>query len=392
MTTRLGFALLLLISLSTTAASAQSGPPRGADRPRDLDKPAHHTRDRVDEGRHRRSKDALNALREQVNPCPDPRDCYRDPQGTSDFGGLNGFRGLEIPPTLRNGPDGPDYVVANGDGDRHYYEFEPNPCGGPRLLKWIPGKHTHGKSLDNPCGSANVAPRRADLPEEDCLSKNWDAFAGRAVIVPAQVDGKVDFGKDQVSCMNGVFAKCAVVWRYWRFEPESRPGVPADPTVFEAATRQRKLFQACVRAAKADYCGTGESFTCDGTTIDVADGEINVRDRRPGDVLEADWDESGATCLDVTRLRCGPPATTPVPVGREEDRTRALAQRIAKHCNRPRLMKPCEPGERPANGALLRTWAAPASVPEDDKAKPGVHAPSFRPCGHGVALLSDACR
>ncbi|MCA9700567.1 MAG: hypothetical protein KC431_23780, partial [Myxococcales bacterium] len=51
----------------------------------------------------------------------------------------------------------------------------------------------------------------------------------------------------------------------------------------------------------ADYCGTGHSYTADGTPMDWENQGGTVVPGGPGD-LEAYWNANGALCLDQPRL------------------------------------------------------------------------------------------
>jgi ADYC domain-containing protein len=66
-----------------------------------------------------------------------------------------------------------------------------------------------------------------------------------------------------LSCTAGVIAKCARQWGYkpWRTLNSAEHGpVPLGP-----------LHRACTRAARADYCGDGTSYTEDETLVDMFD-------------------------------------------------------------------------------------------------------------------------
>jgi hypothetical protein len=89
------------------------------------------------------------------------------------------------------------------------------------------------------------------------------------------------------SCTDGVIAKC-VIWGYkpWR--------VGVD------------LHQACTRMARADYCGDGVSYTRDGTTIDLYDGQgiqTPATSTADGFAFEAGWGPGGAVCVAHPRYR-----------------------------------------------------------------------------------------
>lgn len=85
------------------------------------------------------------------------------------------------------------------------------------------------------------------------------------------------------SCIDGVIAKC-VDWGYapWRV----------------GAARHA----ACTRLARADYCGDGNPWTLDGTSIGLSD-TLGVRAFTPGSALsfEAAWGPGGAVCVNETR-------------------------------------------------------------------------------------------
>lgn len=109
----------------------------------------------------------------------------------------------------------------------------------------------------------------------------WDATAAR--------HDRLTVGATEIttsfSCRTGAIAKC-VTWGYapWK--------VGAD------------LHQACTRMVRADYCGTGVSFTKDNTLIDVYDTK-GIQLPTLGDAslaFEAGWGPNGAVCASRTRF------------------------------------------------------------------------------------------
>ena len=54
---------------------------------------------------------------------------------------------------------------------------------------------------------------------------------------------------------------------------------------------------ACTRLLRADYCGTGVSYTVDGTLIDLYDRLGIQKDTDPAWPLEAEWNPNGALCV-----------------------------------------------------------------------------------------------
>lgn len=88
------------------------------------------------------------------------------------------------------------------------------------------------------------------------------------------------------ACNSGVVVKCSN-WGY-------KPWLYGDH------------HQACTRMARADYCGTGESHTFEGTPIDVYDSaHVNLPASSP-DAFEAAWLPRGALCLSRTRWQALP--------------------------------------------------------------------------------------
>lgn len=180
----------------------------------------------------------------------------------------------------------------------------------------------------NPCGEAPLAAAEA------CEQAHAADYTGRAVAVPGAWGDKGQYLKvDQfftLACAtSGVIAKCA----HWRYRP------------WDAA--QAPLHHACVRAARADYCGTDEPITVAGTLIDLFDRDKVHAPSSAAEPdrwrVESDWSEDGATCLDVPRLVC---CTDKV----------KLAAAIRKACGRdlPACKADCPP-DAPTCGSPIRT-------------------------------------
>lgn len=86
------------------------------------------------------------------------------------------------------------------------------------------------------------------------------------------------------SCESGAIAKCA----RWGYAP------------WKAGTA---VHQACTRMVRADYCGTGVSYTRNGTAIDMFDAQhIQEPANEAGFLFEAGWNENGAACASRTRF------------------------------------------------------------------------------------------
>lgn len=97
-------------------------------------------------------------------------------------------------------------------------------------------------------------------------------------------DGRITFG-----CTSGVIAKC-VRWGY-------RPWASV-----AGGTSMVDYHQACTRMARADYCGTGESFTQDGTEVDFYDTlPVNENTASPTMLFDGAWSTEGAYCIGKER-------------------------------------------------------------------------------------------
>ncbi|WP_022977374.1 ADYC domain-containing protein [Nevskia ramosa] len=136
-------------------------------------------------------------------------------------------------------------------------------------------------------------------------------------------------GEITVSCISGVVAKC-VRWGYppWEKGPSGESLAP-----FHAA---------CVRMARADYCGDGTPHTKQGTSIDNFD-DLGIQKRGAADdasyVFEAGWSPQGAVCVAHTRwndvvtldqLKAQCPRLSAIPHC-DENSARALGARMFNH-------------------------------------------------------------
>lgn len=118
----------------------------------------------------------------------------------------------------------------------------------------------------------------------------------RAVLFPGDVDERMRCRADtttfRLSCVSGVQAKC-LRWVYqpWR----------TAPLTGESLTRH---FNACIRLARADYCGDDQPSTRDGTMIDIYDriGAQEPEYNSGALAFEAGWTENGTVCVHPTRI------------------------------------------------------------------------------------------
>lgn len=116
-----------------------------------------------------------------------------------------------------------------------------------------------------------------NLAKAILLSGEWD-----------ETGAYVDNREVTIACTSGVLAKCV----RWGYKPwKTVEGVSL-----------RYYHQACTRMARADYCGNGNSYTQDGTPIDLYDRlRIQKPTKDSGMVFEAGWGTDGAVFIHRTR-------------------------------------------------------------------------------------------
>ena len=125
-----------------------------------------------------------------------------------------------------------------------------------------------------------------------------------------------------VTCSSGAIGKCVRFgYKPWQRLPDG--------------TELWDHHQACVRMARADYCGDGRSFTRDGTLIDLYDRlGIQRGEPTPGMRFEAGWSKDGASC--VARVRIPEKVTLEELAGRCPER---LAARVGSACTEDRALQ-----------------------------------------------------
>lgn len=136
------------------------------------------------------------------------------------------------------------------------------------------------------------------------------------------------------SCATGVIAKC-VTWGYapWRVGAA--------------------MHQTCTRMARADYCGSGVSYTKNGTPIDVYDvAGVQAPTNDPELLFEAGWNEDGAVCVSRTRYDARTATGEPIlpscwaslPKCESDGEAKALGA-LVLNASRPQTRLICRAGE-----------------------------------------------
>jgi ADYC domain len=106
----------------------------------------------------------------------------------------------------------------------------------------------------------------------------WDYRQG----VPGGGSKTDDPQRFTFACLGGAIAKCAL-WGY-------RPWANYNGVSLAA------YHQACTRMVRADYCGTGQSYTKTGNPINFYD-ELGIQQDTENWFFEAEWDMNGARCF-----------------------------------------------------------------------------------------------
>jgi len=118
----------------------------------------------------------------------------------------------------------------------------------------------------------------------------------RAIPVDGSWDARGDWsagdGATTFACTSGAIGKCL----RWGYRPWKEAG--------GRSLRDHHL--ACIRMARADYCGDGRPHTRDGTRINIFD-PLGIQKRDPDDpkdpfVFEGGWSPGGVTYLYRPRL------------------------------------------------------------------------------------------
>jgi hypothetical protein len=110
-------------------------------------------------------------------------------------------------------------------------------------------------------------------------------LAGRVRLGDTVLDA-AEVGVFDITCTSGARGKCV----RWGYLPWVEGGLDR--------------YNACVRMARADYCGDGRGTTRDGMSIDMYDDRgIQEPDNDPTHDFEAGWTSSGAVCVRHVRVK-----------------------------------------------------------------------------------------
>ena len=150
----------------------------------------------------------------------------------------------------------------------------------------------------NVCGPESTEPETGEHGEREPASRDLSR-PGYGLFVNGYLAGDGSWNAGYAyACTRGALAKCI---RSWGYKPWSRLRTGDGRMV-----SLRPLHRACVRAARADYCGDGVSFTRDGTMIDLFDVfGFNHREPGLGFRPEAGFDSGGAVWVERTRWPIG---------------------------------------------------------------------------------------
>ena len=126
-----------------------------------------------------------------------------------------------------------------------------------------------------------------------------------------ELDGTLKSSTAEITfaCTNGTIAKCTR-WGYRPFGKAAKRCVDSSTCDGAGLTAMRPYHEACVRAAAADYCANGHSFTQDGTLVDIFDfrrrgsaAGLIMRAGGQAFVAESSFDRKGAVWIDHLRYQ-----------------------------------------------------------------------------------------
>lgn len=96
-----------------------------------------------------------------------------------------------------------------------------------------------------------------------------------------------------VSCASGAIGRCEQ-WGYRPWEKATVASTGLGEMLVDA-------HQSCIYMKRADYCGTGDTYTEDGTMIGIDDNFTPAFQKSGTDKIEAIWGPKGAFCLSNRR-------------------------------------------------------------------------------------------
>jgi hypothetical protein len=179
-----------------------------------------------------------------------------------------------VPPTITT----VEYRITDVQDEDEDYD----PTGTGETYLYTLEQNVDGTGNWQPACPLDADNRRAAIPLTDFYDETG-----------ARVDSSTLF---TFGCTIGAIGKC-YRWGY-------RPWVTGYGNL-------ETMHWTCTRVARADYCGTGASFTYENTTINLWDklappGPIQSHGTTPqGMTFEAGWDTGGAVCFSLPRWVTG---------------------------------------------------------------------------------------
>lgn len=246
--------------------------------------------------------------------------------GEADLGGTVRLRVDDI--VQAPDPDPKTPVNENADVFRYTISYQFGSGSGP-----ADGRFRPSSAFLPLCPGANQA---------IAIAGEWDLNQG----APGSGGKKSSSEREMtLACVGSAIAKCVERLGYKPWKTVTVPGTTKTVSLDE-------LHQSCVRAVRADYCGTGESLTRPGERVNFYDS-LGINRDDSSWPLEARWTPQGARCVAGTRLTTvlGDPRTK-----RPEMETRSY---IAKIC--PTVWAAQCPAAPDSGQPLLWTEATPSS-------------------------------
>lgn len=188
--------------------------------------------------------------------------------------------------------EGTELLVSGADGERRGVAVAGSQLELPGfgLLRIVAAE------LDTGSRFGDIWLYRAQLADGSAVCAPDPSGDTRLVFFAGRFDEAMNYVADpaefSLSCVSGVQAKCL----RWGYRPWARSP--------DGNTELAPYYNACLRAARADYCGDDQPTTRDGTTIDLYD-RVGIQKPESDPVefrFEAGWSPAGAVCVQHPRI------------------------------------------------------------------------------------------
>lgn len=202
--------------------------------------------------------------------------------------------------------DGIEYGGADLVGSRWW--LDPQQTRFILIAEHAEAQGRHGYQLEY--HTTDPSDPGSPICEPDHDGDHWAYVVGDVLVDVQEASITADARSLLVACASGALGK-ALSWGFTPWKDE--------------ADQDLALYQAGVRTVMADYCGTGTSFTEDGTLVQVSNAAAGQTFLTPEAGTEAVFGPGGALCLTSPRV-IGPGAQCTIPTCGSDEEVALLVQ------------------------------------------------------------------